>query len=178
MFLLPLRQTWPVVLTIVSSAVSAVIIFLAARRPRPMRSPWFLALLGTTAAQLVCAGLLFGPILVLPIFTVGAYAAFLSQQTTYPSWISVTAFAIPLVLVIALEILGVLPSTIGFSDGALIIKPVTVDLTPLTTTVIIGLSLLTQTVNTAFIAITTRHSTLIAQNKVHAQTWHMKQLLP
>jgi hypothetical protein len=178
LLLFPLRQVWPVILTAATCAVAVVMVKKAARQPLPMRSPWFLAITAISALQLMSAGMLFGPILILPIFLVGAIAAFLSQHSGFSPWIIILSFTGAVVAVLAAELLGITPSTMAFSDGALIIKPLTIDFTPLTTTVIIGLSALTQIVNTSFIAVTTRGKTEIAQNKVHTQTWQIKQLVP
>jgi hypothetical protein len=82
------------------------------------------------------------------------------------------------VIVIVLELVGVTPSSMSFDHGAMIVRAWTIDLTPVTAGMIIGLSLATQIINTSFIAISTKRAQELAQNRVHAQTWHMKQLVP
>ncbi|MDB4961340.1 MAG: Serine/threonine protein kinase PrkC, regulator of stationary phase [Myxococcales bacterium] len=178
LLLFPLRQFWPVILTAATCGVAVVLTRNAARQPLPMRSPWFLVITAVTTFQLIFAGMLFGPILIMPIFMVGAIAAFLSQHTGFSPWIIILSFSAAVLVVLGAELLGITPSTIAFADGALIIKPLTVDFTPLTTTVILGLSVLTQIVNTSFIAVTTRRKTEQAQDRVHTQTWQIKQLVP
>jgi hypothetical protein len=110
---------------------------------------------------------------------IGGVAAFLSQPSRYYSpWITVIAFVLPFVAMIALELVGVLPRTVHFDHGSLVLSSRLVDLGPITTAVVLALALLTQLLNTLLVATSRNRAQLSAAQMVHAQSWHLKQLLP
>jgi hypothetical protein len=84
----------------------------------------------------------------------------------------------PLAAVIGLELVGVLPPSVHFVDGSLVITPYVIPMTPTVATLVIGSSVITQVINTVFIGASTQRIQRESQNQVHSQTWHLKQLLP
>ena len=178
LFLLPLRSYWQPALSSGLCLGIVVVTRHMGKRPLPGRSPWFLVLFIASCTLLAVAGLAFGPILILPIFMIGAMAGFLSQPTEWPPWIVIGGLVVPILVLVLLEVGGALPPTFWFRDGALVLQAPILDLTPLPTLLLVAGSLLTQVVNTVFIATSTMKVQRAAQNRVHAQTWHLKQLLP
>ena len=175
---LPVRATWPVLGLAALTGLTCLALRGVSRRPMPMRDPRFLLVIGLTSAMLTGAGIILGPLLIMPIFMVGAISGFLGQHTSYSPWIIITAFVAPWLLVLGLELGGVLPPSIRFEDGELVLRAWLIDLTPRTTAMILGLSIVTQIVNTTFVALTGRRAQERAQDRVHAQRWHLQQLLP
>jgi hypothetical protein len=53
-----------------------------------------------------------------------------------------------------------------------------VQLTPVTTTVLFALALVAQLANNWIILLTTKRAQEAAQDRVHAQRWHLGQLVP
>jgi serine/threonine-protein kinase len=178
MFTLPLRQQWQVIMGVVVTIGAYAVIVRISRRPMPMRSGWYLALLALSSGILLASGLVFGPLLVLPMFVIGATAGFLAQPTSHHWSLIVGSVIAPLIGLVALELLGVLPPTFRIVDGSLVLTAPVLDLTTWSALVIIGGSLLVQTANTTFIAMSGRASAERSQDLVHAQRWHLQQLLP
>jgi hypothetical protein len=126
----------------------------------------------------VASGLMFGPLLIMPIFMVGAIGGFLAQPSGFHWGIPVAGFVIPFLVVVGLEVIGVVPRTIEFSDGAMILTAPTLGLTWVSAAVIIGLTLGTQLVNVIFISLSRSRAQIDTSNLIHAQRWHLEQLLP
>jgi serine/threonine-protein kinase len=178
LLLLPLHRVWPVLVTASVSLGSWIIARRLSRQVVHGRSAWYLALLVSSACQLAMAGLLFGPLLVMPILMVGSIAAFLSQPSEFHARVSVVALTAPLVVLLGLELAGVLPRSIDFSGPAVLLRSWVIDFTPFTTAVIYGLAIATQLAITVALSIRTMRAQREAQNAVHAQTWHLQQLVP
>jgi serine/threonine-protein kinase len=172
------KIVWPVILAAVVATGMWVIARRLAREAVEGTSLWFVALGVLAATLLFMSGVLFGPFLVLPAFLVGSIAGFLSQPTDFKPWIPVSMMCAPLVLVVLFEYLGVIPHTTSFVKGALVITSPIVDLTPLRTALLVGLSVLAQVINTVFLFVSTMKVQRAAQDRIHAQRWHLEQLLP
>jgi hypothetical protein len=133
---------------------------------------------GVNSTGLLCVGLVFGPLLVLPMVLVGSLAGFLIVPTGYRAWVPITAHLAPFALLVGLEIAGVLPSTFELSHGALRLTSWTLELTPITTAVVLFACLVSQTVSMSFVVLSGRDAAVAAQNRLHAQKWHLSQLIP
>ncbi|MFN0245821.1 MAG: protein kinase domain-containing protein [Kofleriaceae bacterium] len=178
LFALPLQSYWqPVTATILAFSMFLVTHKLSLV-PLAGDSPWFLLLLVLACALLFLSGVMFGPLLIMPIFTIGTLAGFLSQPNRFPSALIIVLVVCPIIAALGLEMLGVLPSTFEIENGQLILRTNVLDLTPMTTLILVAMVLVTQLINTIFIALTTVRVQIAAQDRVHAQTWHLKQLLP
>ncbi len=123
-------------------------------------------------------GLLFGTLLMLPIFIVGSLAAFLSQPSNHRPITIIGFHVIPFATMIALELTGVLPRSFHIANNDLVISPYTMDVTPLSLIVMLGLGYAIQVGSSADIQVKFQRDQQKAQDRVHAQWWHLKQLLP
>ena len=177
-FTLPIHHVWPIIYGLTMISIIATMSFVLGRRVMPMSSPWFLAFTAVNCALFTTTGLLFGAFLLMPIFVVGSLSAFLSQPSRHSRWTLVVMHLVPLVTVLTLEMTGVLPRSFHFQDGSLLITPYTIDLTPMTLLVGFGLAFLAQIGSTIDIQSSFRFAQEDAQNRIHAQTWHLKQLAP
>jgi serine/threonine-protein kinase len=175
---LPLQHYWPSLSISVLAVIAWLIAVYLSRHRVHGRSGWFVALFVTCIGMLGLAGIMFGPLLVLPLFVVGSLAGFLSQPSDFHWRVPLIGLTLPLLGVLGLELLGVLPPSVHFVGGSLVITPYVVPLTPSTATLVIGSSVITQVINTVFIGASTQRIQRDAQNQVHSQTWHLKQLLP
>jgi eukaryotic-like serine/threonine-protein kinase len=178
LFAFPIARLWPIIFAEAFAALAAALAWWMSRRPLPMRSPWFVVLLGANSALLAATGLLFGPLLVMPMFIFGSLATFLIQPNGYPPSWTVIAHALPLAVLLGLEWLGVLPPTFRIANGALVLTAPVVALTPSITAFVIGISVLAQFLNTIAAALAGRAVQERTQDLVHAQKWHLDQLLP
>ena len=178
LFFLPLSSYWPVIAGSVVTLASWWVVRHISKAEVGARSGWLIVLLLLTSATFIVTGLMFGPLLVMPVFMVGAIAGFLSQPSEFHwSW-PVIAFVVPFLALIGLELGGVLPTTIQFGDGALILSTSTLELTPMSATLILGLVMTAAVVNVTVIAVSRNTSQLEASTLLHVQRWHLKQLLP
>jgi hypothetical protein len=149
-----------------------------ARSPLPMRTPHFVWILALNAILLGFAACLFGPVLFLPMFIIGSLAGFLMIPIAYhPGWI-LFAHALPFVIPLGLEYFEVMPRTFAVVDGKVVLSPWAIDITPVGAAVFLLVSMAIQFVNSAAIGLSVRRAQDQALNRVHVQSWHLKQLLP
>ncbi len=178
LFLLPLHHVWPVILAIVIALGTSLAMHQLSRRPLRLDSRLFIAALILNCILLTMPGLVFGTLLVFPMFLIGSLGPWLSQPSTFPPWIVVAVHFAAFAVVFLLELTGVLPATFHVRDGALALSSWVIDLTPFTTVMIISFSIVVQIVNTSVVALSSRRAQEQAQNAVHAQRWHLQQVLP
>ena len=112
------------------------------------------------------------------MFLVGAIAGFLSQPSDFRPFVPILVLAAPIFGVFALEQWGVLPSTMSFVDGGLLIKPYYFHLSPTSTYILLALTIATQIMNTSFLFIRAGAVARDQQNLMHAQQWHLEQIVP
>jgi serine/threonine-protein kinase len=174
----PVHHYWPIVFGIVTSTATAAFAFAMARRPMPMASPLFIWFGLLNCVTITTAGLLFGVLLILPMFVVGSLSAFMSQPARHSPWALVTIHVVPIALLVTLELTGVLPRSFEIAAGTLVITPYTFDLSPLSLAFVFALSFAVQVGSTFDIQFGFRRAQEAAQNRIHAQSWHLKQLLP
>jgi len=178
LYFLPLRTYWPVVTASIVGLASWLLVREIGKTEVGSRSRGLVLLLILTSAMFVAAGLMFGPLIVMPLIMVGAIAGFLSQPSQFHWGWPVAGYVVPFLAVIGLELAGVLPQTMQFGGGALILTAPALDLTPLSTALIVGFTLTAQVVNVIVLSVSRNTAQLAASTLVHAQRWHLKQLLP
>ncbi len=178
LFALPVKHVWPLVFGMVLATIAAVFAISLSRRVMPMTSRWYIAFALINCAAISTTGLLFGALLILPMFLIGSLSAFLSQPTRHTALTMVVIHVIPLIVLLALELTGVLPRSFDLEGGQLVITPYAVELTPASLILVLGLSFMVQVGSTIDVQGGFRREQEIAQDKIHAQTWHLKQLLP
>jgi serine/threonine-protein kinase len=177
LFALPIRHIAPIIIGQLLIVATAVTVFVASRRPLPIKSPIFLLILWLNTGSLACGALIFGPLMIVPIYLVGSIAGGLSQPIGY-RWPHVAiphtlAFLVPL----GLEWLGVLPSTYHLDHG-LVLTPWAIDVEGPVAAILIVTSILSQVAIISVMLVMQRVSQDRAQDRLHAQTWHLQQLLP
>jgi serine/threonine-protein kinase len=174
----PIHDVRPVVAMVVFSIGALISIQLMTRKLLPMRSPQYAIFIALVAASLTCAAVVVGPLFILPLFIVGAIAAFIAQPVAYPAWVIVGPLVIPIGLPILLESIGVLPSTFEFRDGTFVLTTWVFDLTPTIAIFLLASSLAVQVFNSTVVAVFQKRAQTAAQNQVHATQWHLEKLLP
>ncbi len=177
-FALPIRHVWPIVLMLVLAALTGAGCLILARKVLPMRTPWFLVIIALTSSLLGLLGIIFSPLLIMPIFLIGSLGGILQQPTSYSPWIIVGAHAVPLVGVLLLEYTGVLPSTFHIGTDGLTFTLWAIDLTPTIAIVVFGLAFLTQALHLTSVTLIGKRAAETAQNYQHAVAWHLRQMLP
>jgi serine/threonine-protein kinase len=178
LFVFPIHAAWPVILAIVLSVITAVILGVMSRRDLPLRTPWEPVVVCANGLLLSVSGLLFGSLFLTPIFTVGTLTVYLSQPTGYSRWWIVTSHVLAFGVPVALELVGVLPSTFATVNGNFVLSPWAFDLTPFTTGLFTAMAMIAQGAIGWRLLTTTLNVQLAAQNRVHSQQWHLAQLLP
>jgi MFS family permease len=177
-FALPVRHVWPIVVMLVLAAITGGVCLVLARRVLPMKTPWLLVVVALTTVMLSILGIMFSPLLIMPIFLIGSLAGILQQPTSWSPWIVVVAHAIPLVGLLALEYLGVIPSTFHVGDGGLTFTLWVIDMTPEIAMVLFGLAFVTQSIHITGVTLIGKRAAEAAQNRQHAVAWHLRQMLP
>ena len=178
LFALPVHQLWPVIALLVLAAMTGIVCLVLARQVLPMRTPWMLVVIALTCSMLAVLGIMFSPLMIMPIFLVGSLAGILQQPTSYPAWIIVMAHAIPLVGLLVLERAGVLPSTFHVGENGVVFTLWAIDLTPSVTVILFGITLSTQALHITGVTLIGKRAAEKAQNHQHAVAWHLKQMLP
>ncbi|MBA3394037.1 MAG: serine/threonine protein kinase [Deltaproteobacteria bacterium] len=177
-FTMRVHHVWPIVLMQALTALTAGVAFMVSRRDLPVRTPWALVLLFLNCAVIASSCICLGPLFAVPIFFVGSLAAWLFQPTGYAPWIVVVSHAVAVVPAIVLEATGVVPRTFRLTGDALELSPWAFDLSPVAAVVVMSLAVIMQCAMTATLAIKGRVIQEDAQNRVHAQSWHLRQLVP
>jgi hypothetical protein len=179
MFVLPMRSYGPALAAATVAAAAFLVGRYTARSPITDDSRLLVVFFALTVALYVIAGYILGPLLIMPIIMIGAIAAFLAQPSrAYASWITVIAYVFPFIAMLVLEGVGLLPQTVRFEDGAIILTSSQLEHRPVSTSIVLAAALFTQVVNTVLVANTRNRTQVAASRAVHAQTWHLKQLLP
>lgn len=178
LFLLPVRHpamAWTLfVLTIGASATS----YIAALRPLPMRHPIFLVMVGFNTLCLAAGCIILGPFLLMPVFLVGALTGSLIPAFGFRWPVIVGPQLLGYVAPLVLEWTGVLPSTYRIDSGGIVLAPWVVDLQPSMTSVLIVIATLVMTLLMTMMIMKQRGAQDVAQDRVHAHTWHLRQLVP
>ncbi|MBX3156132.1 MAG: serine/threonine protein kinase [Deltaproteobacteria bacterium] len=174
----PHKRAWPIVLAAGLTGIAAAVTIALSYRRLPYRSPLLLLPLALNAVALGGVGLVFGPLLLLPPILVGSLACWLAQPSHYRAWLMIAAHFAPLVLLVGLEAVGILPTTFTLDDGRLSLTSWTLDFTPVATTVILVIALIAQCATMTLIILSSRDAQVAAQNRIHAHTWHLRQLVP
>jgi serine/threonine-protein kinase len=174
----PVRHAGPVIAVLVFQAATTVAVWLVTRRLVPMGSPLLLVAMLLNAATIGAGALVLGPLLVMPSFAATSLAVVLAQPTRFRPSLSVAAHGLAVFGPLALEWLGLLPSTYYVKGGAFVLAPWAVTLTPVTTVVIVVGSFAVQLAMVGALAIAQRRTQDDQQDRLHAQSWHLQQLLP
>ena len=178
LFVFPVHHVWPIFTSIGVTLVLSCVYWHLSRGILPMRSPWYVLILFLNTLAMLAASFILGPMLVLPIFIVGSLAGFVMAPTAHSPALVVGAHVFAFVAPVALELLGVTPSTFYVEAGHLVLSPWAIDLTPVPTTIFLVVSVIAQFANTTMIGLSERRGQEHALNQVHVQSWHLKQLVP
>jgi serine/threonine-protein kinase len=176
LYLLGVRQWQPLIVLGVPIVATSALCEWASRRGRPVGNVAYLGLVlhGTVLA---ITGVLFGALVIVPLFAVASVAVFISLPT-FSRPIAVVIVHVATVFVpLVLEWSGVLPATYHLADG-LVIKPWAVDVPPQIYLVIILVLAVTQVCSPAFIAARFRRAQEDSQERLHLHHWHLRQLIP
>lgn len=174
----PLRAYAPVYVAMALAAAAVALVRRVARAPLPMRSGWYLALLWVSGGMLFATGLMFGALLVTPLFLSGAVGGFVAQPTAHRPLTTVAPLVLPTLLLFGLEVAGVVPRSFALEGGRLVLTVPILELTTLTAAALLGTSITVQLVASAVMALSWRRAAERSQDRLHAQRWHLQQLLP
>ena len=176
--LFPTHHGWSILLLAGLNAAMGVLTWALARRELPLMTRWYFAVLALNTLILANGSLLFGPLFLVPIYLIGSLASWLTLPTGRSPWIVVIAHALAIVPFVGLELVGVLPSTFRLEGPGLLLTSPIIDLTPIRSGIMLSIVFAVQCANTIFIAVGIRRAHESVQNRLHAHTWHLEQLLP
>lgn len=177
-FLFPTRHGWSIILLAALNGVIALLMLFLTYRDIPVRTRWYFVLLCLNWMVLTLGSLMFGPLLLVPIYIISSLAVWLNVSTGYPPWMTVLTHALAFVPFLLLEIVGVLPSTFQLDGRSLILTPPVIDLTPTSTAIMLSMSFFSQCASTILIVVNSRRLQDAMLDRVHTHTWHLEQLLP
>ncbi|HEY1546832.1 MAG TPA: protein kinase [Kofleriaceae bacterium] len=176
-----LKVNHPIVLLVgvVACAITSVLAIAGARRGAPrIGSPLVAALIILNTGTLWLGSIVFGPLLVMPVFLVGSIGVALSQPTGF-RWPTIVLPQITGVLgPLALEWLGVLPSTYHIGPDGLTLTPWVVTLTPMLTLCLVLIAIGSQLVVTTMVQLARATIQTRTEDRLYAIRWHLEQLLP
>ena len=176
-FLLPIHHPSMIVALIAAIVGAGISTFFASRRELPMRSPIFLAIVAFNTAALAAGCVVFGPFLGMPVFVIAALTGSLIPPLGFRWPIIVIPQLLGFLVPLSLEWGGILPSTYHFDHG-LVLTPWVLDLLPHLTGPILFATTFSQILLVTAMMTVQRDAQNAAQNRVHTQTWHLRQLLP
>ena len=178
LFVFPIRHLWPLAAMIAGTGITGVLVWNAGRQPRGMDDRAYLYALLANSTTLGVSAIAMGPLFLVPSFLITSLAGALSTPMKRgPAWTIVPhfiAFAGPL----ALELIGALPASYRVEGGGLVLTPYALELTSPSTTLLVLLASGLAALITAALVVAQRRDQEDKQNRMHAQTWHLRQLLP
>ena len=124
------------------------------------------------------ASIVFGPLLVMPVFVIGSVGVVLTQPTGFrwPLLVGTQAFGV--VGPLALEWLGVLPSTYHVGPEGLVLTPWVVTLTPVLAVGLVLVALGSQLAVTTVVHLSRAAAQDRIEERLYTMRWHLEQLLP
>ncbi len=174
----PLHHVWPLLVALGAVTANGFLSHWLALEPRPMKSPYYLLFMAFMSLAVAAASIVLGPLFLIPLFVVGAIGGIVAQPLDYPAWFIVSWLWAPMLVVIGLEVGGVLPSTFEFRDNGIYLTSWVFDLTPTIAAVLLAAGIAVQTINSTLVAVFQRQAQESAQNRVHANLWHLQRMLP
>ncbi|MDB4956708.1 MAG: Serine/threonine protein kinase PrkC, regulator of stationary phase [Myxococcales bacterium] len=169
---------WPVFVLAGLLFALGGICFVHSRKPRPVSPLMFAAVLILHASMLAITGVLFGTLIVLPIFVIGSLANFITIPSVNAPKRITLAMSMAVVVPVALEWLDVLPRTLHVVGSAVVFEPWAVQLSPTVLLVGVITSFLLQVVVTASLSSVQRRSQERMAEQLHVQSWHLRHLVP
>jgi hypothetical protein len=176
-----LKVNAPIVLVvgIVACAITSAVAIIGAKRGAPrIGSPLVAALVVLNSGTLWLGSIIFGPLLVMPVFLVGSIGVALSQPTGFRWPTIVLPQLTGIVGPLALEWLGVLPSTYHIGPDGLALTPWVVTLTPMLTLSLVLVAIGSQLVVTTTVQLARATMQTRTEDRLYAIRWHLEQLLP
>ncbi|MGE5180483.1 MAG: hypothetical protein ACM31C_00390, partial [Acidobacteriota bacterium] len=167
---------WVIALTI-GIAANMLVFLVASSRDRSV-SRWLPLGLALHCGTLALAGIVLGPLLVLPPLAVGSIVAFLGAPMIRRAGPVVAAHVAAVVLPIALELAGVLPRTFVLDGSGLTLRSWTLDASPAVLLFVLATATVLQLIATTTLVLQLRRATDRAQRATRQQLWHLRQLLP
>jgi hypothetical protein len=169
--------TWPFVVVSIVAAVQAGICYASSRRERPLSTPVWVFLILNHVFLVTLIGTFFGSLLFVPIFVFGSLPIMLMMpQVNRPILVVVchmAAVAIPL----ALEFLGVVPSSVHLQGHGVLIEPWAVETPPRVLVTMVLVLVTIQMVVSTRVFVAQRASQERAHERLHAQTWQLEQMV-
>jgi len=135
---------------------------------------WILAL---NTLVLITGSYVFGPLLIMPVFVCGSLAIYLNMPVGFHPSVVVMAHVAAVVVPIVTELTGITPRTFSIAHG-LHLEPYAIDVPTTGLVMVMIVALVLQFLNTTITSLSQRRGQEFALDKVHAQSWHLKQLLP
>ena len=178
LFIFEVRVLWPVGLLFVALTGLTTACFLAGRKVLPMNTRWFFVVMALMTLMLGSMGLIFGPLLMLPVFLTGSISAWLVIPVRRSPLLVLAFHALAIAPLLVLEGVGVLPPTFRFEMHRIVFEPWVIDLSPTMAVVMYCISLGTQVASQLNIMSAFKRTIEDAQDRRHAQAWHLEQLLP
>jgi hypothetical protein len=119
-----------------------------------------------------------GPLLLMPVLTCASIVTFTVQPARHPPWLVLAFHLAALFVPLALEWTGVLPPTYHLDGHGLLLTPWTLDLSPTLGLIVLLAAITVQVVSEFVVVLNMRRSQELAQDRLHAQRWHLEQLVP
>jgi hypothetical protein len=150
---------------------------IALQRDRPI-GDWVYVGLALHCGTLGLAGVVLGPLFVVPTLAVGSVAAFLAQPILSRRVAVLGAHLLALLGPIALELTGVLPRTFSLDADGLRFHPWAVDMSARALVIVLITATVMQVIATSALILQLRASSNAAERMTRLQLWHLRQLIP
>ena len=162
---------------VVGIAANLTAFTIAAYRKRPI-GDWMYVGLGLHCATLALAGVVLGPLFVVPILIVGSIVAFLAQPILSRRGIVIAAHALALLVPFVLELAGIVPRTFSLDADGLRFHPWAIDMSARSLVAVLLTAIVMQVIATSVLILQMRSARDTAERMARMQLWHLRQLLP
>ena len=172
------RAIVPIVAQMAANALTGLLCWRASRQPLPRGArPYHLAI-WSHAASLAAGCLVFGPLLLMPLFVLVSAIGALIERTTRSAASVLVPYGVAIAVPLGLEWLGALPASYTIRGGSIVFTPPALDLAPGPTLFVVVFSIVSSCLLIAYLLVAQRRVHEAAQDRLHATSWHLRQLLP
>ncbi len=177
LFWMGMRRWEGVIFGSIMIAIASALSMRLARQRRPdMRLD--LGVLVAGALGIATAGLVIGPLFLMPGIAAIFAMAFAFKSDWWWSWLGVAAGIATIVVPAALEAAGILPSSMSFEGGEIRLLPVVAEFPRVPTITFLVTTAIGMVVASGLLAGWMRRALARAEQRMVVQTWLLRQLVP
>jgi len=171
------RQAWPLLVIDVLCVGLGALCFWASSKPRPIGNALLSIYLVSFTALLALSGIVLGPLLLMPIVIIGSVGNAITMRSVYAPRRIVLSSSFGFLIPLGLELAGILPPTFHATATGLTLEPWAIHLSSDAMLVAIIATFVIQMIASTSMLHTARKHMDRAQELIHLQSWHLRQIV-